>query len=76
MYTGLDLQPIICAAEAPVVVHGTYKKAWESIKHQVLCVVCVYVCMCVCMHCVCVHVYACVCVCICACCVHCACITS
>ena len=38
--TGLDLQPITCAAEAPVVVHGTYKKAWDSIKHQVL--VCVY----------------------------------
>ena len=35
MYTGLDLQPITSAAEAPIVVHGTYKKAWDSIKHQV-----------------------------------------
>lgn len=38
----LDLQPITSAAEAPVVVHGTYKKAWDSIKHQV-----VRVCVCV-----------------------------
>ena len=36
--TGLDLQPITSVAEAPVVVHGTYKKAWDSIKHQVVCV--------------------------------------
>lgn len=34
--TGLELQPITSAVEAPVVVHGTYKKAWDSIKHQVL----------------------------------------
>ena len=40
--TGLDLQLITCAAEAPVVVHGTNKKYWDSIKHQVLVRVCVY----------------------------------
>ena len=31
----LDLKPIISPDEAPVVVHGTYKKAWESIRQQV-----------------------------------------
>ena len=45
--TGLDVQPITCAAEAPVVVHGTYKKAWDSIKHQVLVYVHVHLCVCV-----------------------------
>ena len=44
--TALDLQPITCAAEAPVVVHGTYKKAWDSIKHQVLMYVHVHLCVC------------------------------
>ena len=31
----LDLDPIESAEEVPVVVHGTYRKAWESIKVQV-----------------------------------------
>ena len=43
--TALDLQPITCAAEAPVVVH-TYKKAWDSIKHQVLMYVHMHLCVC------------------------------
>lgn len=30
----LDLDPILEASEAPVVIHGTYKKYWEKIKHE------------------------------------------
>ncbi|XP_065919311.1 tRNA 2'-phosphotransferase 1-like [Dysidea avara] len=30
----LDLQPITSPSEAPTVVHGTYKRAWDSIKLQ------------------------------------------
>lgn len=33
---GLDLVPILSSEEAPVVVHGTYKRAWEEIKKQVI----------------------------------------
>lgn len=32
---GLELVPIMSPDEARVVVHGTYFKAWEQIKHQV-----------------------------------------
>ena len=32
---GLELVPITSPDEAPVVVHGTYFKAWEQIKYQV-----------------------------------------
>ena len=31
----LDLQAIVSVDEVPVVVHGTYKRVWGSIKHQV-----------------------------------------
>uniref|UniRef100_A0A1X7VGV5 2'-phosphotransferase n=2 Tax=Amphimedon queenslandica TaxID=400682 RepID=A0A1X7VGV5_AMPQE len=31
---GLDLVPILRPEEAPVVVHGTYRRAWEQIKKQ------------------------------------------
>lgn len=30
----MDLDPILEASEAPVVIHGTYKKYWEKIKHE------------------------------------------
>jgi hypothetical protein len=31
----LELTPILNAEEAPVVVHGTYRRAWHLIKEQV-----------------------------------------
>lgn len=41
----LELKAILSADEAPVVVHGSYFKAWESIKTTVSSrVVCVCVC--------------------------------
>ena len=32
---GLDLSPVLSAEEAPVVVHGTYRRSWEQIRAQV-----------------------------------------
>ena len=31
----LDLTPILLSDDVPVVVHGTYRRAWESIRHEV-----------------------------------------
>ena len=31
----LELSPVLCADDYPVVVHGTNKRSWELIKNEV-----------------------------------------
>ena len=31
----MDLSPVLSVEEAPVVVHGTYRRSWEEIRAQV-----------------------------------------
>ena len=40
---GLELTPILRAEDAPTVIHGTYRSAWNQIKRQVA--TCVYMCL-------------------------------